>query len=128
MAAGGDIVSKAGELYALAERCEQATGDDATALVYLEMDICSALAIEPEGHERPFVSSLDAAMSLVPEGCIVMVTNTGVDDRDADFAHCSAIVGQPTDTATDYTTAASMPLALCAAALKCLAAQEAGNG
>lgn len=56
------------DLLELAARCEAATGEDANMLAYLEMDICTALGIEPEGHERPFVTSLDAAMTLVPSG------------------------------------------------------------
>ena len=63
------------ELLALAARCEAASGPDRE----LDAAICVALGIEPQAREmlqfpaydgcvRYFTASLDAAMTLVPEG------------------------------------------------------------
>ena len=55
----------------LAERCEAATGPDRD----LDGDIHALLVGAPHRHQIPstwpfYTASLDAAMSLVPEGCV----------------------------------------------------------
>lgn len=58
-------------LILLAERCEAASGDDVLELLNLEVDICGALGINGSSHDAPFTASLDAALTLVPEGWVV---------------------------------------------------------
>ena len=59
------------ELRRLAERCEKATGPDIGAeltLVHLEDEVKRAVWDLFHLPPRPFLHSIDAAMTLVPEG------------------------------------------------------------
>jgi hypothetical protein len=101
-------------LLELAERCEQAAGDDATALIHLEADIRAALMIDPESQQRPFTSSLDAAMTLAPEGWAKYAV-------DADDGGCIFELETDDDQKVEV-HARTWALALCAAALRARAA------
>lgn len=101
-------------LLALAERCEDATGpifvleDDIARLIHqLDGRMWSGLA-------KPYTSSLDAAMTLVPEGWNVQFERTGSASR--------ACVWKAARNHSRY--AATPSLALCAAALKARAAHS----
>jgi len=105
----------------LADRCEQATGEDATALLRLEMDICGALGLEMKSHERPFMASLDAAITLVPEGR--RRVEFGTYDGGNAWAYVltkDGIVGESDDAPTEAA-------ALTAASLRTHAAKEGGE-
>lgn len=99
-------------LLALAERCEQAAGPDR------ELDFAIAAGVGwPDSpnlhqHARRYTESLDAAVTLVPEGWRWFVDSVG-------FAHVykDSIVG-----ASDIKAGAKPALALCAAALRARAA------
>ena len=97
-------------LLALAERCEKATGGDRE----LDEEIGAAIGkpshfTDDEGSRfritRRYTASLDAAMSLVPEGDLHLEIKRG---------KVWAFVGSPIRAAT----AATPALALCAAALR----------
>jgi hypothetical protein len=117
-------------LLELAERCEKATGPDR------ELDLAIARASYGHGFpifgervnydpalwlERygPITASLDAAMTLVPEGMVWFVEAYPGD-------HSEAAVRWPYYDA-DERRAATPALALCAAALKARAAQIVPN-
>jgi hypothetical protein len=61
-------------LTALAERCEQATGPDRKLDREIELAVMPE-RVDPEPWETlaAYTASLDAAMTLVPEGCIVTI-------------------------------------------------------
>jgi hypothetical protein len=74
-------VTLAGELYALAERCEQAAGPDGNLDFQLDYVRCDWPSIPPPPNEagwteladaddlpRAYTASLDAALTLVPNG------------------------------------------------------------
>jgi hypothetical protein len=133
-------------LLELAERCEAATGPDRELDV--ELAVVAGLIRDPEfergyfygagnncdyvlergdydhGNNAPelpsYTASLDAAMMLVPEGHIVAVTNCDPDLPAPDFARASAIVALDPDSVVAPTVAKTMPLALCAAALRAI--------
>lgn len=128
-------------LEALAVRCEQATGpvvvlDDAIAKLIHELDgrMWSGL--------RPYTASLDAAMSLVPEGWRWVMreacpdelnpTEQGFFARLETHDYKTVTWGRGSDWITDHIAgrevfcwAATPALALCAAALRACAVGEA---
>lgn len=112
-------------LIELAEECEKALQADRKLDAAIGSYLASIGTFSCFGCDDPlrFTASLDAANTLVPEGHIVMVANTGVDDREPDFTKASALVGPALSTQTDYSIAATMPLALCAASLRARADQ-----
>jgi hypothetical protein len=101
-------------LLELAERCEKATGPD--------FDLSFAIwqaAIEPiapSSRQPDYTASLDAAMTLVPEGWFLSVS-THPEGAFA-VAVCQDLIGK-----SDLRVATAA-LALCAAALKARAAKE----
>lgn len=104
----------------LAERCEQATGEDA----YLDLDIHKALNLDMAEYftlsDAPnYCGSIDAAMTLVPEGAYGGIV-FGVDDDGK--ARAGAFVGSDPALQADEREAATPALALCAAALRSRAA------
>lgn len=75
-----------------------------------------------------YTASLDAALTLVPEGALIGLANAGVGGREPNFSRASAIVsGDWRDTETDPVEAATLPLALCGASLRAAKAIEAGT-
>jgi hypothetical protein len=130
-------------LLALAQRCEDAEGPDreldTAVFAHLRPDL--RIADKADLDRFPgdpirftngfllfkvplFTASLDAALTLVPEGMIWMLTNSGTDHPTApDFTKATAIVGDWRDTQLGLNVAATPALALCAAALKARAAQ-----
>lgn len=130
-------------LMALAERVEKASGDDQRELL-----IEAFKAIHGQKPHRPSGGSpewlawlhlfnpffkklearafLDAAMSLVPEGYIWMVTNSGLEHpTKPDFTRASAVVAEWESTAPmDDRSAATPALALTAASLRAIANKE----
>jgi hypothetical protein len=108
----------------LAERCEQATGPDR------ELD-AAILAAVNDGHghvtfETPrYTASLDAAMTLVPEGAQVLLSSINP-EKEAVDGRWHSIAGDP--EATEDTSSGVTPaLALCAAALRARAASCDGR-
>lgn len=96
------------KLIELAERAEQATGPDSA----MDFDIARTIA-DLSGSNQPilaYTASLDAAMTLVPEGWFW----TGGRDREGRGA--MAVVSQ--DDCLVPAVAATPALALCAAALR----------
>jgi hypothetical protein len=100
------------EMLALAERCEKAAGPDreldeaiVAAVDAGVMDVPRALGLV-EGPPR-FTASLDAAMTLVPEGAKVTMQNFG--------GPGPMVLVEPNERFAAGTTPA---LALCAAALR----------
>jgi len=111
------------DLEALAVRCEAAVGGDRE----LDMEIAIAVGWHPPGvdprlyrsdetnalyrHRTPLYSaSLDAAMTLVPEGYDVCIETVG--------GWHYASVNPPEDEIMGQIEASSLPLALTAAALR----------
>ena len=119
------------ELIELAAKCEAAAGPDRA----LDSAIWYAVVerIEPgERRDRDMVgrwpaysASIDAAMTLVPEGMLYALANAHVDDPRGEHSvgKGSAIVGPPMMRDGEPTQAATAALALCAAALKARAAR-----
>jgi hypothetical protein len=106
----------------LAERCEKAEGPDRK----LNRDIAQAV----EGEVYPawsifnssrYTASVDAALTLVPEGYLLGLTNVA-DGAAPDFSKATALVARLPDEQTQPAVAASMALAICAAALRARAA------
>jgi hypothetical protein len=106
------------EMRELAERCEKATGPDRDLDAEIDKaihpdDWTDGLWFDPSRHDLPaYTASLDAAMSLVPEG-MLWLAGYAVDGRaiaTVDFDHQRA--------------AATPALALCAAALRARATKE----
>lgn len=108
------------ELLELAGRCEKATGPSRD----LDADISRAYGGYSETKSayapEPFTASLDAAMSLVPEGWAYSVGNI-----DPSRCRCSAwVMPPPYSIGADIRTGATPALALCAAALRARASKE----
>lgn len=102
------------KLLELAERCEKASGPDRE----LDAQIAAAFHLKQLTYQSPewikdpeFTASLDAAMTLVPEGWEWALENTGGDT----FGPFVAKFGQLRDI-----EAKTLPLAICAAALRAL--------
>ncbi len=131
-------------LLALAERVEAATGPDRELDIrigwemdgegYSEADLQYATANLHAAHVTPFTSSLDAALTLVPEDRLwVRMDEWHVDE---DFIHprpSASVYRRATSAAGTRLKgagkAATLPLALCAAALRArAAAEEARDG
>lgn len=134
-------MSRREELLALAERCEEAAaGSD-------ELDEAISCAIFPElrqvsvtasvtGPEMiwemrgqrvrilDYSSSLDAALSLVPEGWAWMVRRSAPDDSQHPYHAAYVRRGLNDEDSTRYGVAATPEQALTAAALRARAAME----
>jgi hypothetical protein len=125
-----DSMTTETELLELAERCEKATGDDTLELINLHCDICHATGIDSGEQETGFVYSLDAAMTLVPEGWFLQ----GLSERNASGSHnwrWKAELWSPDSDANVRGIARQVhadkcapALALCAAALKARATTQ----
>jgi hypothetical protein len=139
-------VTLAGELYALAERCEQAAGPDGNLDFQLDYVRCDWPSIPPPPNEadwteladaddlpRAYTASLDAALTLVPNGHDWLVRSeeprgamanvsrkdaTNITQLDVEFDDGSAFA-----QGHRYGDGANGALALCAAALRARAAQ-----
>ena len=100
----------AAEMLALADRCEKASGPDRD----LERLIWSAVGSPAIRPIPVYTASLDAAMSLVPDGwdCAIY-TSDGVA-----HAGCSPSDPDVRTADTDDAMSATAALALCAAALR----------
>jgi hypothetical protein len=106
------------ELVALAERCEHATGPDR------ELDCAILVAIDWRynsawRHLPRLTASLDAAMTLVPEGWWVQQL-TQSHNRDATWVSLHSDTPAP----VVQTSARADALALCAAALRARASKK----
>lgn len=126
------------DLVALAERCEKATGPDRE----LDEDIARAVGFVPWGGRRMFstapsygftyrnptgdyvgappyyTGSIDAAMTLVPDGCFCdtqsILRGTAIFDKPKAWAQVEQTSGPVIETSA----CATLPLALSAAALR----------
>jgi hypothetical protein len=100
-------------LLELAERCEQASGPDRE----LDLDITEALDLAGRAALSlvPFTASLNAAMTLVPEGCSWSL------HKHNSYSRAGVFVDDGRDPG-HYCDAATPALALCAAALRARAA------
>lgn len=109
------------ELVKLAERCEAASGADR------ELDREIAVAVGhpwdyaadwgSRGHERPvafpYTASIDAAMTLIKD-CDVLITLSEI--KGDGMPYC--VIGNPCTAETFSAVADTMPLAICASALR----------
>jgi hypothetical protein len=101
-------------LLALAERCEQAAGPDAGLDLAIWTTLLDTPGFQPPSPWRTdYTASIDAAVTLVPEGCGYQIIS-GFDEDG--LTHASVYVpeidnGERGDSAT-------AALALCAAALR----------
>lgn len=123
-------------LLELASRCEVATGPDRE----LDAAIATGAGWQDVGragygawrgvrpatgkreHVMRFTASLDAAMTLVPEGWFVRITSAGA----CDIAN-SAWLEEEGEQQALYTDAATPALALCAASLRARASTDQGG-
>jgi hypothetical protein len=131
----------------LAERCEKAEGSDQDALLQEAWGLLFPKpdrADEPEWQGVPGTlreplfhdwkvrqlafqallsakAFVDAALTLVPEGYLLGLTNVA-DGAAPDFSKATALVARLPDEQTQPAVAASMALAICAAALRARAA------
>ena len=106
-------IRKAQAILALAERAEAATGPDRN----LDADIMRAIGLaglKADYAPHPYSASLDAAMTLVPEGWAVLMAFS--EQRAVCDVH-TAPLGQH-GTWPAHASAATPALALCAAALR----------
>jgi hypothetical protein len=98
-------MTKADELNALADRCER---EEAS----LDLDGAIAIACErPFFKPARYTTSLDAAVTLVPEGMEWTITH-----KNRDLDRPSVFVGRSLDWSSE--DASTPALALCAAALR----------
>lgn len=108
-------------LLELAERCEKATGPDRL----LDTQISDALrrhgVKRPPGMPRALTASIDAALTLVPDGYVWHVDLSAGGYYADVIDPVSAAPGSPNGAPPTITSAA---LALCAAALYAHAAME----
>jgi hypothetical protein len=106
------------DLIALAERCERVTGDSFD----LNHDIAAALGVASE----PFTASIDAAMTLVPEGWRVRDLNQWVDQNKAstNIAWTVRLRLNGRSMVEVDAEADTAALALCAAALRARSSQR----
>ena len=135
------------ELLALASACEKANGPDreldcgiavglhgghirwrqavGTMESYPVRDYTSSAHVQGYGcdHISAYTASLDAAMSLVPEGLRFYVDNGTVDST----SHACAFAGRDGGVTGGCKIAATPALALCAAALRARAATMGGS-
>lgn len=116
------------ELLALAQRVEALDGPSFT----LEMEI--ARAINPNATRMTvpnnYTVSLDAAMSLVPDGCLFMARTLWDDDKTAGNATVQMYRRQGDSIFWEndrHAVAATPALALTAAALRALAEADSEN-
>lgn len=134
------------QLLALAERCEAATGlRDDIATLQLKHEIATAMHEQgwhPAACLRQFVSSIDAALTLVPEGWWVAGLYFCHPDfrSENDREWCAELAGPVTWAVVDREvgeephfpsksgTAATPALALCAAALRARARASVEGG
>lgn len=148
------------ELLALAERCEQATGPDRELDCAIRMAVYAPEGATMEqspingnwciysgtsfrtgkpalweshlGRNQAFTASLDAAMSLVPDGCLAMVKHLWDGPKRCGYAFVSQYTPDAEECdgkmwVADYTGCAETPaLALCAASLRSRAAMGEG--
>lgn len=105
------------KLLELAERCKRATGPDS------ELGLAISEACEMETPHFCPTASLDAAMTLVPEGCVWSVGDWSAIDKWVGATCWPPEDRRPVDF-SGITLAATPALALTAAALRALAAQE----
>lgn len=122
------------KLIALAERCEAATGPSREINAQIAeatgwRDVCKAgygswRGLRPTSGKReavcPFTASLDAAMTLVPEGAVWGVHNSDDPHPSVWKASVMPLAGPAGETLK----AKSPALALCAAALRAQAKDE----
>jgi hypothetical protein len=105
-------------LLTLAERCERAAGPDRE----LDVDIAEQVSLWTQQLTAPdFTTSLDAAMTLVPEGLEWGAGTYGNPDTEGPWAWC-ATQQQSAECEFGYSRGATPALALCAAALRARAA------
>lgn len=106
-----------GELLALAERCEVAKGSDRE----LDQDIHEIVVIESAltgtiyPYSKKYTASIDAALTLVPEGGGFLLAASATDAK-ADV--CTTMLGDPEAIWFPGGRAKTPALALCAAALR----------
>jgi hypothetical protein len=115
------------DLIALAERCEASRAEGGADMAYLDRDIHRAV-VDPQAEllDAPgYTISLDAAMTLAPEGWHIsflsedrytkrpMLALGRIGDNSGHIAPCEG--------------AETLPLALCAAALRARAGQPKGE-
>lgn len=103
-------------LLELAERCEKATGPD-RALDYDIAHFVTRAHLASHGNAPAYAASLDAAVTLVPEGC-----KWGL-YHDPDCKHPKGNSAAWVDNHFARYAAATPALALCAASLRARAAQ-----
>lgn len=109
----------------LAERCEAATGPSYE--LEGEIALVAHYGYERNGIERPkYTASVDAALTLVPEGYIWAVTN--MDPETGLVTRSAAMLAPNADADGDPCIAATPALAICAAALRARAAMEQARG
>jgi hypothetical protein len=110
------------ELLALADRCEKATGPDEA----LDLDIVKAVGwSEHRGWKRedgwriplPFTASLDAALTLVPEGWRPII-DTASEEEGVAIVDLWALPIASSKPLRKHAKAITPALALCAAALR----------
>lgn len=129
-------MSDRSKLLALAEAVEKLTGPDRRTDCLIENELGLARFVEdrpaPFGggwldkrvEPKPFTASLDAAMTLVPEGMVMALTNAGTNNPlHPDFATATALVCDWRATSGQPVIAATMPISLTAAALRAQASQ-----
>lgn len=103
-------------LVELAERCEKASGPDRE----IDLDIARALKAFDPKHRfavAPFTGSLDAAMTLVPDGYCVECMGEVPDNPPGAKAWCQ-LAREIDMSSLGCIDAATLPLALCAASLR----------
>ncbi len=107
-------MSDRNQLEALARRCEAGAPD--------VLDVCDAIALALGIPFKPFTTSLDSAMSLVPEGWSVQIIRTA--DSQYGNANLYWFRGGNSIPAKKMHGAGATPaLALCAAALRARSGQ-----
>lgn len=106
------------KLLELADECERAGGPDRSLDLAI---ICAAFPKVKLGGVPEYTSSLDAALTLVPEGHDVKITQASGPGRADWYGRC-ALRTEWGDGISHRGNAANGALALCAAALRARAA------
>lgn len=113
------------DLIALAERCEEATGATRELDAMIHWAINDGVAVGYAAYAPAYTASLDAAMTLVPEGAAWSIGCE--DDAQTDWLADLTCFSEDPDDYSLYIRAATPAVALCAAALRARAAISTTN-
>lgn len=106
----------------IADHCEKAAGPDRSIDGMIAMAVGASMPDDPAGWPPKYTASLDAAMSLKPDGWCIDAGTGGGDYIYGPWARCFPDTHQGQSAGTGNRNAATMALAICSAALRAIGA------